>query len=188
MNTELMFSSKKSDWGTPIWLYNFLDEEFHLGMDAACSRENMKGSYGLTEDSLETDWLQAIDARWHGTNRSVFLNPPYGKDVGKWVKKAYEESQKGCVVVCLLPSRTDTKWFHDYIGRWACEVRFLSGRLKFEGANHPAPFPSVVVVFRQRRRGNPSLDLNCWHGGISHSNPNAIWWKPYRGTIGGGDY
>ena len=76
------------------------------------------------------------------------MNPPYGREIGKWVKKAYEESRKGCTVVCLLPSRTDTRRFHDYIYGKA-EIRFIKGRLKFGGCKNSAPFPSMIVVFRE---------------------------------------
>lgn len=78
------------------------------------------------------------------------MNPPYGREVGKWVKKAHEEAQKGATVVALLPARTDTRWFHDYIyGNH--EVRFIRGRIKFEGSQWNAPFPSMIVVFRPRK-------------------------------------
>ena len=73
------------------------------------------------------------------------MNPPYGRDMGKWVRKAYEESQRGALVVCLVPARTDTAWWHDYAAKGY--VRFLRGRLRFEGGKHSAPFPSAVVVF-----------------------------------------
>ncbi len=74
------------------------------------------------------------------------MNPPYGREIKKWMEKAYLESTKGAVVVCLVPARTDTAWWHDYamLGK----VRFIRGRLKFSGAKHSAPFPSAVVVFR----------------------------------------
>ena len=74
------------------------------------------------------------------------MNPPYGREIGKWVQKAYEESLVGALVVCLLPSRTDTKWFHNYVMK-STEIRFIKGRLKFGDATNSAPFPSCVVVF-----------------------------------------
>lgn len=80
----------------------------------------------------------------------MFCNPPYGRQIGEWVKKAYEESRKpNTLVVMLIPARTDTKWFHDYILGKA-EIRFIRGRLKFGGADNAAPFPSMVVVFRHK--------------------------------------
>lgn len=75
------------------------------------------------------------------------MNPPYGKEIAKWMKKAYEESLKGATVVCLTFARTDTKWWHDYAMK-AAEIRFIKGRVRFEGADSSAPFPSVVIVFR----------------------------------------
>jgi len=82
---------------------------------------------------------------------NVFCNPPYGRELGKWVEKAYNESRKGACVVMLIPARTDTRWFHDFIlGR--AEIRFLRGRLKFGGSKNSAPFPSMVVVFGKENR------------------------------------
>ena len=78
---------------------------------------------------------------------TFWMNPPYGREIGKWMKKAYEESQQGCTVVCLVPSRTDTAWWHDYAMK-ADEIRYIRGRLKFQGAENSAPFPSAVVIFR----------------------------------------
>jgi site-specific DNA-methyltransferase (adenine-specific) len=75
------------------------------------------------------------------------MNPPYGREITQWVKKAWEESQKGATVVCLLPARTDTRWFHSYVLGKA-EIRFIKGRLKFEGAKNSAPFPSMIVIYR----------------------------------------
>ena len=123
-----LFSSASVHWATPREVYNRLDEEFHFN-DDPCPLYSV-------EDRLNTEW---------GT--SVFMNPPYGREITKWVKKAYEESLSGKTIVCLLPSRTDTKWWHDYIME-AKEVRFLRGRLKFGGAKNSAPFPSCVVIFK----------------------------------------
>jgi len=74
------------------------------------------------------------------------MNPPYGREIGKWVKKAYESAQSGATVVCLVPARTDTAWWHDYCAKG--EIRFVRGRLKFGGSKNSAPFPSAVVIFR----------------------------------------
>lgn len=77
------------------------------------------------------------------------MNPPYGREIGKWVKKAYEESTKGCTVVALLPSRTDTRYFHDYCYQKPnIEIRFIRGRLRFVGDSASAPFPSMIIIFR----------------------------------------
>ena len=74
------------------------------------------------------------------------MNPPYGRAIGGWVQKAFESSQQGALVVCLLPARTDTRWWHEYVMRG--EVRLLRGRITFEGGAHPAPFPSAIAIFR----------------------------------------
>lgn len=78
---------------------------------------------------------------------SVFCNPPYGREIGKWVKKCYEESRKGSLVVMLIPARTDTSYFHDYIYHKAKEIRFIRGRLHFNESKQGAPFPSMIVIF-----------------------------------------
>lgn len=140
MNTELMFSSKKDDWETPQDLFDELDEEFHFTLDAASSDLNAKCEkhYIIEDDGLSQSWA--------GNN--VFLNPPYGRTMKEWMRKAYEESQReNTTVVALVPARTDTAWFHDYVYGKA-ELRFLRGRLKFGGCENSAPFPSLVVVYR----------------------------------------
>lgn len=86
-----------------------------------------------------------------GGGNSVFCNPPYGREIGKWVEKAYRTNEEsGDLVVMLLPARTDTKWFHDFIYHKA-EIRFIKGRLKFGGSKNSAPFPSMVVIYRKKR-------------------------------------
>lgn len=148
---EVHFSSKSNEWHTPDWLYKQLDDEFHFDLDAASTDENAKCPKHFTEkdDALGQDWAAA--------GKTVWLNPPYGRLIGKFVKKAYEESLKGLIVVLLIPARPDTKWWHAYCAKG--EVRFVKGRLKFvnptfptyrEDGNFklsPAPFPSAIVVF-----------------------------------------
>lgn len=141
MNTKLMFSSKTDMWATPQNFFNSLDSEFSFTLDPCACLENAKCKKFFTEkdDGLSQDW---------GGER-VFCNPPYGRGItGKWVQKAYHESRKpNTLVVCLLPARTDTQWFHDYVLRKA-EIRFIRGRLKFGDGKESAPFPSIVVVYR----------------------------------------
>lgn len=140
MNTKLMFSSAKDDWETPQDLFDKLDDEFHFTLDAASSDLNAKCEkhYTVEDDGLSQSWA--------GNN--VFLNPPYGRNMKDWMRKAYEESQaENTTVVVLVPARTDTAWFHDYVYGKA-ELRFLRGRLKFGGCENSAPFPSLVVVYR----------------------------------------
>lgn len=165
MVDEVMFKSEKNDWGTPQWLFDQLDAEFDFNLDPAASEENAKCSAYITieGDGLYRGWMvKRFDYEAMSEPDSppvvveevkgrVFVNPPYGRgETGKWVKKAVEEIEKGYaeIVVMLLPARTDTQWFHDYIYGKA-EIRFLRGRLKFEGAEHSAPFPSMIVIFRQ---------------------------------------
>ena len=135
---EVMFSSKKDDWGTPWELYNELDEEFSFDIDVCADADNAKHPVYYSK------YYDAFKHEWHGT---CWMNPPYGRKIGRWVQKAYEESLTGrCRVVALLPARTDTKWFHEFIYGKA-EIRFLKGRVKFQGAKHGAPFPSMICVF-----------------------------------------
>jgi hypothetical protein len=88
------------------------------------------------------------DALIHHWDPSTFVNPPYGPSIKKWVRKAHDESVRGCCVVMLLPSRTDTEWFHQYCLSPGVEIRFLKGRLKFGDGNGRCPFPSIIVIFR----------------------------------------
>lgn len=147
MNTALHFSSAKQDWETPQAFFDQLDNEFHFNLDAAAVAETAKVENWLGPDCDE-DAQDALTADWTffaGVGGSVWINPPY-KSIGQWMEKAYTESLKGITVVVLVPARTDTKWFHE----WAIkgELRFVRGRLKFGGSKDPAPFPSLVVVFR----------------------------------------
>lgn len=145
-----MMCSKSDEWETPTDLYEKLNDEFRFTLDPACRDYNRKCAkyYTIEDNGLEKDWNGEI----------VFVNPPYGRSISKWVKKSYEESLKGIRVVMLIPARTDTKWFHDYILHKA-EIRFIKGRLKFinrmlpswrEDGNFkisPAPFPTMIVIY-----------------------------------------
>lgn len=135
---QVHFSSASDEWPTPAFLFEALDAEFGFTLDPAATAQNARcrSFFTRAEDGLVQDW----------SGNTVFLNPPYGRQIGRWVQKAYETSLRGSVVVCLLPARTDTRWWHDYVCRG--EVRFLRGRLRFEGGQYCAPFPSAVVVFR----------------------------------------
>ncbi len=140
MNTEVMFSSKTSEWETPQELFNELNEEFNFTLDPCATHENAKCKkfYTIKEDGLKQNWQ----------GETVFCNPPYGKAIKNWVKKCYEESRKpNTTVVMLIPARTDTTYFHEYIYKKAKEIRFVRGRLKFGNSKNGAPFPSMVVVF-----------------------------------------
>ena len=144
MNTKALFSSQRSDWETPQDLFERLDEEFRFTLDPAASEECHKCSRFFTEeqDGLLQPW----------TGERVFCNPPYGRKIGDWAKKACEEAQNpDTIVVMLLPARTDTRWFHRYIYGKA-EIRFLKGRLKFGKAKNSAPFPSMVVIWERKEK------------------------------------
>lgn len=134
------YSSKTTEWETPDALFAQLDAEFHFTIDPCATKKNAKCErfYTKKDDGMSQSWAGEI----------VFLNPPYGNAVKWWVKKCHDEAQKyGKVIVALLAARTDTKWFHSYIYGKA-EIRFLKGRVTFKGAPHPAPFPSMIVVWR----------------------------------------
>lgn len=142
MNTKLMFSSKSDQWATPQDLYNKLDKEFHFTLDPRADNYNHKCDkwFTVAQDGLAQSWA----------GETVFCNPPYGRDIVKWVKKASEENKlHGITVVMLLPARTDTRYFHEYIYKKSnVEIRFLKGGLKFGDAKNAAPFPSMICVFR----------------------------------------
>ena len=140
MNTDLMFSSKTDLWYTPVDFYEGLNREFNFTLDPCSTHENAKCAKHFTED--DNGLLQ----NWGG--EVVFCNPPYGRVLKDWVKKASDEAKKpNTTVVMLIPARTDTTYFHDYIYNKAKEIRFIRGRLKFGGSKNAAPFPSMVVVF-----------------------------------------
>ena len=137
--TSGLFTSRTDEWATPTATFAELDAEFHFTLDPCATVENHKCPLFFTkeQDGLRQNWGGQI----------VFCNPPYGKAIKDWVRKCSEESKKpGTLVVMLIPARTDTSYFHDYIYHKAREVRFIRGRLHYNDAG-PAPFPSMVVVF-----------------------------------------
>ena len=146
MLNQGLFSSEKQDWCTPQQFFDELDAEFHFVLDAAATHQNSKCKRCFTpeDDGLIQNW---------DMGGAVYCNPPYGKEIGLWVKKAYEEAQKGTTIVMLIPARTDTKYFHEYIYHKA-EIRFVKGRLKFTDENGipkgTAPFPSMVVIYNRK--------------------------------------
>ena len=135
-----MFSSATDDWATPKDFFDNLNAEFNFTLDPCASESNYKCSkyFTINDDGLSKDW----------SGNTVFCNPPYGRAIKYWVRKCYEESLKpNTTVVMLIPARTDTTYFHDYIYNKA-EIRFIRGRLKFGESNNSAPFPSMVIIFR----------------------------------------
>jgi phage N-6-adenine-methyltransferase len=140
---RVMHSTGKDDWATPWPLFKALDERFGFNFDAAASPENAKCERFLTAEQ------DALVMPWEGR---VWLNPPYSRDVGKWVERAYLQATTNYaveLVACLLYARTDTRWWHGYVMAYASEVIFLRGRVTFVGAPAPSPAPSAVVVFRR---------------------------------------
>ena len=134
------YSGNSTAWETPQNFYERLNNAYQFDLDPCATSETAKCENYFTEedDGLLQSW----------SRHRAFVNPPYGREISKWVKKAYEEGLKPhTTVVCLLPSRTDTKWWHDYCMK-ANEIYFVKGRLKFGNSKNAAPFPSAVVVFR----------------------------------------
>lgn len=138
MNNELMFSSATDNWATPRDFFDKLNAVFKFQTDVCASYENTKCShfYDKEADGLTQEW-----------SGSCWMNPPYGRGIGDWMKKAYESARtNGATVVCLVPARTDTRWWQNYAMKG--EIYFVPGRLKFGNAKENAPFPCAVVVFR----------------------------------------
>lgn len=136
--SAIHFSSKSNEWATPQWLFDSLNREFHFTLDPCSTDENAKCRfhYTLAEDGLSQDWSKEV----------VFMNPPYGREIALWMEKAFLSGKQGGTVVCLVPARTDTVWWHSFAIHG--EIRFLKGRLKFGDATSSAPFPSAVIIFR----------------------------------------
>ena len=129
MSLQVHFSSATDRWATPVDVYQALDDEFCFDFDP-CPLDG-------TENGLATLFLS-----WEG--RRVFCNPPYGPGIAKWLERGLEAN----LAVFLIPSRTDTKWFHEIVLPNAEEIRFIKGRLKFGDAVNSAPFPSMIVIFK----------------------------------------
>lgn len=135
---DVHYSSKTDNWATPQSFFDRLNAEFDFTLDPCADRDNAKCNkyYTANDDGLAQDWAR----------ERVFMNPPYGRVISDWVRKAYEESTKGALVVALIPARTDTRYWHDYVMR-AKEIRLVKGRLKFGDGRNSAPFPSAVVIW-----------------------------------------
>ena len=147
MMTPGMYSSKTDEWATPQDLFDELDREFKFNVDVCATEENAKCKiyFNKENDGLKISWNLSstiMDAR-------CWMNPPYGRKIGAWIQKAYEESLNGVLVVGLLPARTDTKWFHRWIYNKA-EIRFIEGRLYFNDGDGCAPFPSMVIIWKAK--------------------------------------
>ena len=147
-----MYSSKTCEWETPQELFDRLNAIYHFATDVCATPKNAKcvKYYTKEQDGLAQEWKGVC-----------WMNPPYGREIGKWMCKAYQSAQAGAVVVCLVPARTDTGWWHETVMRGG-QIHFIRGRLKFGKSNGSAPFPSAVVVFDGRmgwlRGGNAYTD------------------------------
>ena len=128
-----IFTSLRGDWKTPRAVYQALDAEFHFDYDPCPVKTKING----------------LESEWGNVN---FVNPPYGKQITKWIQKGYQENLRGKTVVFLIPSRTDTIWWHSYIMK-ADEIRFIRGRLKFNDQKGSAPFPNAIAIFRNKKYG-----------------------------------
>ena len=147
---ESLYSKEKYDWETPDALFNKLDEEFHFFMDLCANEKNAKCKFYFTEKK------NALIQEWTGT---CWMNPPYGKGIDKWIEKAYSSSINNfATIVCLLPVRSDTKWWHKYCMK--AEIRFLTKRLKFKESNNMATFPSAIVIFSKRSKLGMNISMN----------------------------
>ena len=132
-----MFTCESTDWETPQALFNELDEEFWFTLDPCCTAKNAKCKkfYTIEDDGLSKSW----------GGETAFMNPPYGRGIIHWMRKAFMAYLNGATVVCLVPARTDTTWWHCYAMQG--EIRFIRGRIKFSGHKWNAPFPSAIVIF-----------------------------------------
>ncbi len=167
---KIHFSSKSNEWYTPQDFYDDLDKVFNFQLDVCATDDNHKCERYFTKEvcGLSQDW----DVKY---GSSVWMNPPYGREISHWIEKAYIESKKGNTVVCLIPARMDTKYMHEIVLRGASYIGFVKGRLKF-GGKGSAPFPSLVVVFEKIGRvGIDPLELPNEAGG------KEIFWKGLNG-------
>lgn len=150
MNTEVMFSKQSDEWYTPQDFYDNLDEKYQFVFDLAASKENCKTSDGFTkeENALDQDWaIITHDCIESGLSGWLWCNPPYSM-CKEFVDKAYSEMLQGAKIIMLLPSRTDTKYFHNFIyKKEGVSIEFIKGRLKFGDSKNSAPFPSMIVKF-----------------------------------------
>ena len=141
MISKGLFTSSSDEWSTPQDLFDALNKEFSFTLDVCATHENRKcDEYFTREDD-------GLTREWYG---NVWMNPPYGRQIGDWVRKAYEYGTGGGLAVALIPARTDTKYWHRYVMN-STEIRLIRGRVKFGNADTGAPFPSAVVIFSEKR-------------------------------------
>ncbi len=140
---QVLFSSKTDDHSTPQDFFDKLNEEYNFELDVCATASNAKCSNFFTKEQ------DALKQNWEGT---CWMNPPYGRDIILWMEKAYKEHKKNKnTIVCLVPVRTDTNWWHSYVEGKA-KVKFIKGRLKFGNSANSAPFPSALVIYKPRQK------------------------------------
>lgn len=137
------FSSASAEWATPADFFATVEKRFSFNLDVCATAENTKCDrfFSIEDDGLSQEWWGCC-----------WMNPPYGREIGKWMRKAYESALAGATVVCLVPARTDTAWWHDYA--MMGDIEFVRGRLKFGDRNKDAPFPCALVIFRAAALAN----------------------------------
>lgn len=140
---KAMVSSKSNEWVTPQWLFDKLNREFGFTLDPCATPQNAKCARFYTKDN------DGLGHSW--ANEVVFVNPPYGGNTDRWLRKAWQESLNNAVVVCLLVSSTDRSYWHDYIFPYASQIRWIRGRLRFSDASSTAPFASAIIIFDKTR-------------------------------------
>ena len=146
------FSSATSEWETPQWLFDRMARQYPMETDVCATSENAKCARYFTRE------MDGLAQPWSG---HCWMNPPYGREIGKWVRKARESAMEGsATVVCLLPARTDTRWFHDHCALG--EVILLRGRLRFSEKG-PAPFPSAIVIFHAHLDPGGTIRCEGWN-------------------------
>lgn len=149
---EVHFSSKTDNWATPLDFFQKIDEVFEFTTDVCASHDNHKCENYFTKGD------DGLNKKWEGV---CWMNPPYGREISKWIEKAYVSGESGTTVVCLIPSRTDTAYMHKFIFSHAKYVGFVKGRLKFGGSKNPAPFPSLVAVFTKEEYPVEDINIDC---------------------------
>ena len=161
---KAMVSSKSNEWETPKKLFNQLNKEFNFTLDPCSTTENKKcqKNYTIKENGLKQSWRNEI----------VFMNPPYGGNTGKWIKKALIESRNGTIVVCLIVSSTDRSYWHDFIFPFAKEIRSVRGRISFGDSKSTAPFASAIIIFDKSKK--ESIKLTYYSDSYSKGELNNL--------------
>ncbi len=158
-NNSALYIAETDEWETPQDFFNRLAKEFRFTLDVCASNKNTKCKRHFTKRQ------DGLSKKWTGV---CWMNPPYGTEINKWVRKAYQSARTGATVVCLIPARTDTRWWHNFVMR-SSEIRLIEGRLRFGGSVENAPFPSAIVIFRKRNPSKPSLVSTPAHTGKKKS-------------------